>query len=1118
MFMISKGSFSAAKAVFFYVASLFLCLLFCAPASAQFYQGSQQTFGKNRVQYNDFLWTYYRFKNADVYFYLGGQELAAYTGRTATAEIEDIEKLFDYKTTGRLQFMVYNKLTDLKQTNIDLTNDDQEGNIGGVTRIFGNKILIYFDGNHEHFRQEIRAGVAKVLIEQLMFGGNVKDRLQSAVLLNLPEWYVEGLVSYVSTGWTVQDDNRMRDGVLSDRYRKFHRMLDNEEVFAGKSMWHYIEETYGPGSVSNLLYMTRINRNIESGFVYVIGSSLKELSTNWINYYQKQYLNADNTRVLPKGDPILPKPKSNRIYSQVKISPDGATVAYVTNDIGKYRVWLYDMKTKKNKRILKGGYKSIEQKNDVTFPLLGWHPSGRTLAIMLEKQGKVYLDYYNVNDKKKDESKFFYFEKVLDFSYSDDGNEIVLSGVQKGQSDIYVFNPRARTSRQITKDIYDDLNPRFAMGSKFIVFSSNRTNDSLDVELKDNIAMASCFDIFLYDYSGNGRVLKRVTNTPLADEVQPVSLDSSRFSFLSNGNGIYNRYAATIDSVISFIDTTEHYRYVVKTFPQTDYARSVEEHDLNYKKTKYAELVYSQGKYRIFVNPVPEFNSLTQNTAPSLTPLFTRRNKKTEEEKRPTPNQNPSETQTHINSNVIRIEEPAPPKDTGKIDINNYVFQSEFPRRKKKTDENTESIVKSTTDTVVIAASPVFSATDTTVYRLPKQRNYDPSFSADYFIAQLDNQLLNATYQSFTGGAVFFDPGLTGLFKIGISDLMNDYKITGGFRLAGDLNSNEYLLSFENLKKRVDKQILFFRQAREFGIGFAFIKVHTHEIKYSLKYPFNNLASLRATVSYRNDRTVIKSTDIFALQIPNFYDNWGSFKLEYVYDNTIKRSLNLPVGMRFKLFAEAFRQVDRSKTFMSVFGADFRYYLKIHRQIIWANRFSASTSVGDLKLIYYMGSEDNAIAPSDNFNYTINIDPSQNYAFQTLATPMRGFIQNIRNGNTFALVNSEVRVPIFQYLIRRPIRSDFIRNFQVVGFADIGTAWTGLDPYAKDNSLNTEVIPGNPITVVLYKQIDPIVAGYGIGLRSRLFGYFLKGDWGWGYNDGEMTKKPLFFFSLGLDF
>jgi hypothetical protein len=240
--------------------------------------------------------------------------------------------------------------------------------------------------------------------------------------------------------------------------------------------------------------------------------------------------------------------------------------------------------------------------------------------------------------------------------------------------------------------------------------------------------------------------------------------------------------------------------------------------------------------------------------------------------------------------------------------------------------------------------------------------------------------------------------------------------------------------------------------------------------------------------------------------------------VEYIFDNTIKRGLNLRNGLRYKIFAEAFRQVNRSKTFMSVFGLDFRYYLKVHRQIILASRFAASTSIGDLKLIYYLGSEDNAIVPTDNFDYSINVDPSQNYAFQTIATPMRGFVQNIRNGNSFALANSELRIPVFQYLIRRPIRSDFIRNFQIVGFGDIGTAWTGLDPYAKDNALNTQTIPGNPITVILYKQIEPIVAGYGFGVRSRIFGYFLKGDWGWGYEDGEWRTKPIFYLSLGLDF
>ena len=42
--------------------------VFSFPASAQFYNGSQITFGKNRVQYTDFLWTYFRFNNYDVYY------------------------------------------------------------------------------------------------------------------------------------------------------------------------------------------------------------------------------------------------------------------------------------------------------------------------------------------------------------------------------------------------------------------------------------------------------------------------------------------------------------------------------------------------------------------------------------------------------------------------------------------------------------------------------------------------------------------------------------------------------------------------------------------------------------------------------------------------------------------------------------------------------------------------------------------------------------------------------------------------------------------------------------------------------------------------------------------
>ena len=106
---------------------LFTCWMLIYPSTtqAQFSRGTQMTFGKNRVQYNDFLWTFYRFKNFDTYYYLGGQELAIYAGRTADQEIEEIEKLYDYKISGRFQFLIYNKLSDFKQSNLGLEGDEK---------------------------------------------------------------------------------------------------------------------------------------------------------------------------------------------------------------------------------------------------------------------------------------------------------------------------------------------------------------------------------------------------------------------------------------------------------------------------------------------------------------------------------------------------------------------------------------------------------------------------------------------------------------------------------------------------------------------------------------------------------------------------------------------------------------------------------------------------------------------------------------------------------------------------------------------------------------------------------------------------------------------------------
>ncbi|MFO7616373.1 MAG: hypothetical protein R6V75_03910 [Bacteroidales bacterium] len=130
---------------------------------------------------------------------------------------------------------------------------------------------------------------------------------------------------------------------------------------------------------------------------------------------------------------------------------------------------------------------------------------------------------------------------------------------------------------------------------------------------------------------------------------------------------------------------------------------------------------------------------------------------------------------------------------------------------------------------------------------------------------------------------------------------------------------------------------------------------------------------------------------------------------------------------------------------------------------------------------------------------------------------MRGFTQNIRNGNSFAVLNSEIRWPVFRYFANKPLNSDFLTNFQLVGFFDVGTAWSGPTPWDKRNHLNREIIRNGPMVIVIDKGNDPLVAGFGAGVRSRLLGYFVRLDWAWGIENYVLLPR-IFYLSLSLDF
>nr|MDA3779060.1 hypothetical protein [Bacteroidales bacterium] len=407
-------------------------------------------------------------------------------------------------------------------------------------------------------------------------------------------------------------------------------------------------------------------------------------------------------------------------------------------------------------------------------------------------------------------------------------------------------------------------------------------------------------------------------------------------------------------------------------------------------------------------------------------------------------------------------------------------------------------------------------------FKFPEIRIYQKTFFAKELVNQVEFNFLNSSYQTFTGGAVYFIPGINGLFKIGIDDLFEDYKITAGIRFSADFNSNEYLISFENLKHKIDKQYIYHRKSYK-NITNTFIsKTKTNELFYISKLPFSQVSSIRGTVSGRIDNSTFLATNIQNLQKKDIYKLWFGVKGEYIFDNVFSKGINLYNGTRLKIFGEYYKQINKWKSDLFVLGADVRNYIPIHKEMIFASRIAASTSFGHNKLIYYLGGVDNWTNFSKNTPSFIplsevRIDESENYAFQSIATNMRGFPQNIRNGNSFALINTEIRWPFVQYFSNYPISSAFWSSLQMVGFFDVGTAWSGLTPMSGENAYDKNIVNNGPIKVILDSQRDPIVAGYGCGLHAQILGYFMRFDWAWGIENGEIYPA-LFYFSLNLDF
>ncbi len=1115
------------------LAPLLLVLCMAAPSCAMA-QSYIETFGQNRLQNRKFEWKFFDTKHFRVYHYdKAGRQLGRYVAEEAENNIKIIEKKMAGQFPERFNIVLYNSYDDYRQTNIGLKDESQisQMTISGTWNLTGDKLVVYHTGKHTDLRRQIQAGMAQVVMEHMIYGESFKKMAKTALLLNLPEWVTTGFIAYLVDGWNPETNSEWKRLMDAQPKKGFHEFSEQYPEIAGKAFWKFVDEQYGRDKMKSLLsalqQKTSLNKTMKDKSY--LGLKVTKAYDSCMTFYRESYAQDLLNQEVPdssKGLISLKLPKDNTIIRNIRVSPRGTDIVYVAWKEGHFTI--YQQKTSKDQVrsvLLEGGQVDVSDEIDPNYPMMAWSNAGNKLAILYKIGRKTMLRIYN-NQKNRVENFVIppnRFDRVLGMSFMQDDDKMVFSAIKKSQTDLYQFTIKGSKMANITDDAWDDIEPVFVSGGsrKGILFLSNRPKPNMNVPVGVNELPTGPMNLYFYNTTTMSTELLQCTNYTKGHVEQPIQYGADNFAYLYDGNGIQNKYAIIFGRDRRNMDSA----YSV---PVTNYNTSIISHQYNLAVDEVADVIQVKKKYLVYFHglQLPNDSTPAKKLVPTVLSI-----------EKPEP---PAPEIGGLNVTFTQPIAPGTTETNGTMPEvkNGTVFQSEFSdttndNRSGRKRRREAAVVNATGQTE--ADSSTLAVINDSAYLKMKPSPYRRSFKADMFNVRVDNSVLFTQYQSYaTNGGAYRNPGIGALTTVNIAELMEDYKLTAGFQIPKDLSSTTYFLQYKNTKKRLDWGLLVLRKQNKSQENVRYIdktgrvyvlpqlfKNLTNYGQAEISYPFDRVRSFRFTTGVMQTKLVQKAQDYISLtlEIPNTDQIWSMNRAEYVFDNTISPLLNIRVGTRYKAYSEYMYQAAGGTQTCYNIGFDFRTYHKIYKNAIWATRAAWAHSDGNAPVQYQLGGVDNWIgAQTTNDNQM-----GGNYGFIALATSLRGYKQGARKANNFGVLSSEVRVPLVSF-VKRPMQSALLKNLQGVAFMDMGSAWRGLLPTAENTSTtysfpnynNPNTSGNNNVFVnVTVPNAGGLALGYGAGIRTMLWGYFVRMDAAWNI---EGAKKPIVYFAIGTDF
>lgn len=1089
-----------------------LAILIFSVLGSSLISAQEVRFGKNKVRYKNFDWSYLQTRHFDIHFYEDAYPAAKFAAAVMESSYVEISGELNYLIQRRIPVFIYNSHNDFQQTNI-ISSLISEGT-GGFTEMFKNRIVIPFAGSYEDFRHVLHHELTHAIIFDMLYGNALTSLISRQRLFSMPLWLAEGFAEYSSRhGWDYWADMVVRDATVNGYLAPPWALGGYLAYKEGQALVKYIADKYGEEKLGQLLRNGKIHLTMARTLKETLDIDMEKFWEEFSKEMKRRYW----PEIAVRKDPNeiakqLTHARKDGSYFNEKpaFSPEGDRIAIFTDKSDYTEIVLISAADGKMVDRLVEAQRSGDLESLHSYVSgISWSPDGKQIAFAAKSGGQEAIFLYNLSRGKVTDKIRTDYHNILSPAWSPDGKRIAFSALEGYRRDLFILDIGSHQIERLTNDQYDDVDPSWLPDGNRMIFSSDRPHQQTRrISLEQHLYVDSgafmpggfeygyynLFTISLPDYT-----ISELDVGLGQNKVPAVSPDGAKVAFVSNRNGIDNLYVAILDSA--------------RQFAVTDIISGVKSHSWSPDGKQIAFSAFFRGAFDIFVlkDIIPAGDngvlSLTDFMLGKYDLLKSHRGKKTLLAHQQTPKDSSVSSEASTWDSGYQTYTP---------DSTTWTQNDSSAVETDTTVESREAMVTETgihdgeyvfvaPDEVDPLDSVMIDINDTTgrfQVGLTEPASFDsvppPHASGEYTIRKYKTKFT----PDYVGGGFAYDTffGIRGQSYFVFSDYLGNHQIQIATDLVNTIDQS-YLQAY----------YFYNRYRTNVGVGLFHSKnyyIDNRNFLFSDRFyglqafagrPFSTFSRLQLVVSqYFIDREYYDRFDI--RQDRSTKVTTGEFA--YVTDNIIW-GLTGPVnGRRAKLAIQGGLNLFDSKDidFYSV-DLDYRKYWHFNKTFTMAFRVAGGASGGRTPKQYFLGGTTNWIG---NRTLDAKVYVVENLYFSDIVTPLRGTPYYELSGNRFGLVNWEFRFPMIEYLVMRFPLSLVIANVGGAIFADLGAAWT-------DRNFKFGTTQGG------LRLIDTR-SGFGFGMRANMGFILLRYDLAWSTDFSKVSDKPTYYFSFGADF